>query len=109
VIAAGDRHRDVGWVEISADDGLTWEPLESYSGGGVFGREAGSLPRAASPEWAAVDWRSVAIDLNPYSGTVRLRFSLEVDQAASDKGWVIDDVRVESGYSVFLPLVLRSG
>ncbi len=109
VIAAGDGHRDVGSVEISADGGVTWEPLVSYSGGGVFGDwQWGTARDAVSSGWVDVDWHDVAVDLSPYSGTVRLRFGLEVDRAVSDKGWIIDDVRVKSGYCVFLPLILRS-
>jgi hypothetical protein len=110
VIAAGDTHRDVGRVEISTDDGVTWEPLASYSGGGVFGDQQWGLAQdAASSEWADVDWQDVLIDLSPYSGTVRLRFGLEVDEAVSDKGWVIDDIRVQTAEQrIFLPLILRS-
>jgi subtilisin-like proprotein convertase family protein len=109
VIAAGDGHRDVGSVEISTDGGVTWNSLTGYSGGGVFGdRQLGTAQGAASSEWADVDWQDVAVDLSSYSGTVRLRFGLEVDGAVSDKGWIVDDVRVQSGHRVFLPLILRS-
>jgi hypothetical protein len=109
VIAAGDGHRDVGRVDISTDGGATWEPLAGYSGGGVFGdRQRGTARDAASSEWADVDWRDVAVDLSAYGGSVCLRFGLEVDGTVSDKGWVIDDVRVQSGHRVFLPLILRS-
>jgi hypothetical protein len=109
VIAAGEGHRDVGRVDISTDGGGMWEPLASYSGGGVFGdQQWGTVLDAASSEWTDVDWQDVAVDLSSYSGTVRLRFGLEVDEAVSDRGWVIDDVRVQSGYRVFLPLVMGS-
>jgi hypothetical protein len=96
----------VGRVEISTDGGGTWEPLASYSGGGVFDQQWGTAQGTTSSEWADVDWRDLAIDLSSYSGTVRLRFGLEVDEAVSDKGWVIDDVRVQPGHRVFLPLII---
>ena len=66
-----------------------------------------------SPEWTEVSWKDVEIDLSTYTGTVRLRFSLEVDQDVSDKGWVLDDVMVKSGSgtspetNVFLPIILK--
>jgi hypothetical protein len=108
---------DVAWVEISSDGGETWSDLQAYTGGGIYdifpagqraGRRiglssyAGALvpdpagPGAASGEWANPDWKSVEISLAGYSGAVRLRFSLVVDQYASDKGWLIDDVVVRS-------------
>ena len=61
-----------------------------------------------SPEWADVKWKNVWIRLDAYTGTVRLRFSLEVDQNVSDKGWVIDKVMAQSGHHVFLPLILKN-
>ncbi|UCC89077.1 MAG: DUF11 domain-containing protein, partial [Anaerolineales bacterium] len=94
VIAQGTGHQDVGRVEISADDGVSWTELASYSGGGVFGLGTQDVE---SPEWASVDWKEVEIDLSPYTGTVRLRLSLEVDENVSDKGWIIDDLLVQSG------------
>jgi hypothetical protein len=111
---------DVAWVEISSDGGETWSDLQAYTGGGIYdifpagqraGRRiglssyAGSLvsdpfpPGAMSGEWANPDWKSVEISLAAYSGAIRLRFSLVVDQYASDKGWLIDDVIVKSATS----------
>jgi len=106
VIAQGPTHQDVARVEISADGGATWGELASYSGGGLFGEGPGA--QVESPEWADVKWKNVWIRLDAYTGTVRLRFSLEVDQNVSDKGWVIDKVMAQSGHHVFLPLILRN-
>jgi subtilisin-like proprotein convertase family protein len=114
IARVGDS-RDVGRVEISADGGITWQELASYSGGGVFG-EGVTVQDIPSPEWTDVAWKDVAIDLSAYTGTLRLRFSLQVDRNISDKGWVIDDVMVKSGsgtnpsdYNLFLPIILRGG
>jgi hypothetical protein len=107
---------DVAWVEISSDGGETWSDLQAYTGGGIYdifpvGQRAGRrislssyagslvsdsfLPGATSGEWADPDWKNAEISLAGYSGAVRLRFSLVVDQYASDKGWLIDDVMVK--------------
>jgi hypothetical protein len=101
--------QDLGRAEISLDGGVTWTGLASYSGGGPLGFRAQDIE---SSEWTDVQWQDVAIALNAYTGTVRMRFSLEVDQDYSAKGWLIDDVIVQSseirpGPSVFLPIILR--
>jgi hypothetical protein len=105
VIARVGDSRDVGRVEISTNGGATWTRLASYSGGGIFGSE----PRAVnSQEWRDVAWRQAKFDLSPYAGSkkVRLRFSLEVDQTVSDKGWVIDQVLVTAGAKpITLPVI----
>ena len=93
VIAKLGTSVDMGRVEISDDGGASWAVLAGYSGGGPYppGRGPDDVP---SPEWANVDWKEVRLSLHGYNGTVRLRLSLEVDQAISDKGWVLDDVVV---------------
>ncbi|NJN68058.1 MAG: hypothetical protein HC884_15785 [Chloroflexaceae bacterium] len=112
VFARTGEHEDVGRVELSPDDGTTWEVLASYRGGGPFDSSV-QLQESESEEWTDVAWEDVAIDLSQYHGTVQLRFSLEVDQAASDKGWVIDHVEVASAsgaggtQTVYLPLIRR--
>jgi hypothetical protein len=109
VIAQVGASRDVGRVEISTDDGATWAELTAYSGGGIYGDRGLDVP---GQEWTGDTWQEVSISLTGYTGTVHLRFSLEVDQYVSDKGWLIDDVMVGSGGNpdnrIFLPLVLKA-
>jgi hypothetical protein len=93
VLARLGSSQDVARVEISTDNGATWATLASYSGGGIYGAGA-RVPDVQALEWTNISWKQVSIDLSGYSGTVRLRFILEVDQTVSDKGWVIDDVEV---------------
>jgi uncharacterized repeat protein (TIGR01451 family) len=103
VLANGETHRDVGWVEASNDSGLTWETLQGYTGGGVFGNRI--LPSALSlfgdgqdtSEWHDVDWRTAELGLSGFTDTIRLRLCLEVDQDASDRGWVMDNLLVRAG------------
>ena len=114
VLARVGSSQDVARVEISTDGGATWAELARYSGGGIFGEGVGAQD-VESPEWTNVSWKKVEIGLGGYTGMVRLRFSLEVDQYVSDKGWIIDDVMVRSGSggsppgaNLFLPIILKN-
>jgi hypothetical protein len=111
VLAKINASQDVGRVEISTNNGTTWQQLASYSGGGVYGA-AGQEVNA--PEWTNVSWQNASINLSPYTGTVRLRFRLEVDQNISDKGWVLDNIMVRAASAppppdnnLFLPFILK--
>jgi hypothetical protein len=101
--------QDVARVEITTDDGATWTELVSYAGG----YPVQDIQVEDFPEWTAVGWEQVGIDLSAYDGSVRLRFSLEVDQFGADRGWVIDNVEVKSTgvFSpdtwLYLPLILN--
>ncbi|CAG0931280.1 hypothetical protein TFLX_02063 [Thermoflexales bacterium] len=98
--------QDGGRVEISTDNGVTWRELARYAGG-----LRTSLSKVlVDSEWADVQWKDVEIDLSAYTGTVRLRFTLEVDRVGADRGWVLDQVMVRAkphGTQVFLPAILR--
>jgi hypothetical protein len=68
-----------------------------------------------SSEWTNPNWQAVELNLADYAGaeSVRLRFSLTVDDAVSDKGWIIDDLIItasdgQGGINrVFLPIILK--
>ena len=109
ILAKVGDSQDTARIEVSTDDGATWTELASYSGGGIFDAEVGPLD-VSSPEWANVNWQPVALDLSPYSGPLRLRFSLEVDESVSDKGWVFDNLMVRSGPAtqLYLPIIRKA-
>jgi hypothetical protein len=107
VLARLGSSEDLARVEISTDDGASWQLLKSYSGGGPYGLVA---RQALDSEWQDVNWKYETIDLSGYAGTLRLRFSLTVDGSVSDKGWLLDDVRVFSPDDLgarYLPLISR--
>jgi FG-GAP-like repeat/FG-GAP repeat/IPT/TIG domain len=112
VLANTSTSQDLGLIDISRDGGSTWTRLATYSGD----LSAGTRTKAHAPslstteaEWADNSLREVQIDLHFYSGTVLLRFSLDVDDRLADKGWVIDDVIVadngSEGSQLYLPLM----
>jgi hypothetical protein len=65
---------DRGEVEISANNGVTWQRLRSFTG-------------------TALGWRREMISLDAYRGqTVRVRFRLVTNAFGVRDGWYIDDV-----------------
>ncbi|MEO5617846.1 MAG: FlgD immunoglobulin-like domain containing protein, partial [Candidatus Eisenbacteria bacterium] len=78
---------DYGIVEISNDDGLSWNELARYD----QGDDPGWLDNAADP----TDWRPVDLDLAAYNGQeVLIRFRLQSDANLEFDGWYVDNVRV---------------
>jgi hypothetical protein len=110
VLAKVGASQDVGRIEISSDDGVTWNELAMYTGGGIFGI---SQSDTSSPEWGNANWQSGQVNLSAYTGTIRLRLSLTVDAEASARGWIVDDLMVAGGapappaQPIYLPIVLK--
>ncbi len=68
---------DYGYVEISTDEGATWQQIgEEFNG-------------------TSNGWERVEIDLRGYSGAIYIRFRQTSDYAITHEGWYIDDVSVE--------------
>ncbi len=67
---------DFGYIEASADGGVTWQTLYQCDN------------QAA--------WQNHVLDLSAYAGQpdVRIRFRLQTDSSVTRPGWSIDDVRV---------------
>ncbi len=96
--------QDIATIELSIDDGATWQPVATYTGGGIFDTVGSSigLLDVESPEWNNADWKDVTLSLGPalggHTGLVKLRFSLTVnDDDVASKGWIFDDLRVQTG------------
>ncbi len=72
-----EANKDVGYVEVSKDGGITWTDLFFATG-------------------IQPDWNQARIDLTEYVGfTVVLRFRIVTDSLNHYDGWTIDDVRIE--------------
>ncbi|HSD82754.1 MAG TPA: LamG-like jellyroll fold domain-containing protein, partial [Anaerolineae bacterium] len=82
VIDSRPPSQDWGRVEISTDNGTTWHELAHYTGG----LRTGLSKAIINSEWADAQWKEVEIDLSTYTGTVRLRFNLEIDRVGADRG-----------------------
>ena len=98
-----EKDWDYAYVEISTDDGQTWQILETPSGvntnpnGNSFGwAYTGQSGGGNEPEWIKEE-----VDLSDYAGQpVLIRFEYVTDDAVNRPGLVLDDVSIpEIGYS----------
>jgi len=89
---------DFAYVMVSADDGATWTPLST-------GRTTTDDPHhnAYGPAYtgASDGWVEEVVDLSPYAGReILLRFEVITDDAVTQPGMVLDDIRIpEIGYA----------
>jgi hypothetical protein len=93
---SGDYAWDGGIVEITTDQGATWQQITPEGG---YPYKISSNP--ASPFSAntpcysgSVNWEQEEFDLSAYSGEVHIRFRFGTDGNVTREGWYIDDVRV---------------
>jgi MYXO-CTERM domain-containing protein len=88
-------------VEISADNGASWEDVSKYGKIGYSGK-IGNLAKNPladrdgftdqNPSWPKMDPVSVNLGKAFAGKTVLVRFRIGSDEAASAFGWVLDDV-----------------
>ena len=100
ILAKVGTSQDLAQVELSTDNGATWQPLAGPFGGGDIydtppesGREPASGP--TDQEWTDLHWKSEQISLGDYAGqAILLRFALTADHRIADRGWIIDEVKI---------------
>jgi hypothetical protein len=108
LISADTQNDFVAWngavVEISPDDGATWQIVEPVGGythelmndlnplHGVDGCFSGE----------SADWEQVTFDLSQYQGDVLVRFRLALDGYGEGEMWAIDDINLFAGNPVGL-------
>lgn len=87
-------------LEISTDDGGTWNDLgEFITSNGYNGviNSGYSNPLSGQDAWVGdlTNWTKVEVDLNSFAGQdVQIRWRIGCDSSVSDVGWYIDDVQV---------------
>ncbi|HEY3353630.1 MAG TPA: M36 family metallopeptidase [Polyangia bacterium] len=101
---SGAVYYDGAVIEITTDDGVTWEDLANYADpgyGGTIDNTSGN-PLADrrgfvdhNPSWPATDDVSVDLGLTFAGQDVRLRFHIGTDQAAGGAGWELDDIALQ--------------
>jgi len=88
-------------LEVSTDDGATWQPLPDSAllaapARGTLASSFGN-PLGGARGWCGTqDWTRVLVDLNDYAGqTLRLRWSLGSDDANGGEGAFLDDLMIQ--------------
>ena len=101
-----EKDFDYGYVEVSTDDGATWETLrgEYTTTDNPNGANLGNAYTGKSKEQgnaAQGGWLRESIDLTPYAGKeVQVRFEYITDDGYNAQGFAIDDISIpELGYS----------
>ncbi|MBN1754910.1 T9SS type A sorting domain-containing protein, partial [bacterium] len=97
--AHSGRCYDGGLVEISLDDGGSWNQIFP-EGGYPFTIRDGSI-RGPFYEDTPVfsghrNWEELEFDLSAYTGIIRLRWRFGSDGAYAGEGWYLDDITLES-------------
>jgi hypothetical protein len=95
------RAWDAGAVEISIDEGSSWQGIAPVDGYPYTiwdtAPSAGSPFEVGTPCFSgSTDWKQEQFDLSAYSGLIHLRFRFGSDDWTEKEGWYIDDVQVSS-------------
>ena len=85
---------DYVYLEVSTDDGQTWQILTTPSG-------TGEDPSGNSYGWGyngqTNQWRDETVDLSEYAGQkVQIRFEYITDAALNGEGFMLDEVHVDA-------------
>lgn len=100
-----ERFFDAGIVQISNDNGVTWDPMDpdkiirgDFSGKIQYGLFA--IPNIKAWHGNSDGWIPTIVDLSDYSGdNIRLRFRFGSDGNTASVGWFIDDIEVMDAFS----------
>lgn len=94
---AGNQAWDGALVEISLDDGASWNPLQPIGGYPyqIIANPASPFP-PGYPVWSGtLDWTQARFDLSAYAGQrIRLRWRFGSDAAVNYEGWYVDDLNL---------------
>ena len=95
-----EEGHDGGIVEVSTDEGDTWETF-APEGGYPTVMTTGPLAGESAFSGSSGGWEKVSFDLTPYSGSeLIMRFHFLSDGSATDCGWYIDDFGYHQAYGV---------
>lgn len=97
VFPDGVHYWDSGVMEITDNDGLTWQPLVPEGGypGLITSNMASPFPPDTPCFVNTEGWEPVGADLSAFAGReVRIRFRFGSDMYVTDEGWRLDDIVV---------------
>ena len=91
---------DFGFVQISDDDGATWQSLActgttTSHDPGAIATVASNVPGYTGTQGSAASPLSASCDLSAYDGAVLLAFRFVSDPAVEQTGWFVKDILVD--------------
>jgi hypothetical protein len=92
---------DYAYVRVSTDGGKTWEFQNTSECGGRASNPNGNnraVTESGGITGDSAGWQECTLDLAAYAGkNVLVRFEYDTDQATTEAGYVVDDVRLVDG------------
>jgi hypothetical protein len=94
---------DYAYLRISKDQGNTWEFVNTSGCGGTATDPNGNnraITESGGITGDSGGWVDCSLDLTPYAGgPVLIRFEYDTDQATTEAGYVVDNVKLVDGDS----------
>ena len=92
---------DYAYVRVSTDDGNTWQFVNTSGCGGRATDPNGNnraITESGGITGDSGGWQDCSLDLTPYAGgPVLIRFEYDTDQAVSEAGYAVDNVKLVDG------------
>lgn len=92
---------DYGYVRVSQDAGATYDYLTTTDCGGRATDPNGNnraVTESGGITGDSAGWQTCSLDLTTYAGgPVLIRFEYDTDQATTEPGWAIDNVKLKDG------------
>lgn len=99
---------DYAYVRVSPDGGKTWEFQNTSECGGRATNPNGqnrAVTESGGMTGDSTGWQECTLDLAAYAGKkVLIRFEYDTDQATTEAGYVVDDVKLVDGGKNVWPL-----
>jgi hypothetical protein len=96
-----EENWDYAYVRVSQDQGNTWDFINTSACGGVATDPNGNNRAIAESGGITGDsggWKDCTLDLTTYAGgPVLVRFEYDTDQATTEAGYVVDNVKLVDG------------
>ena len=98
---------DYAYVRVSEDGGKTWDYQTTTDCGGRATNPNGNnraVVESGGITGDSAGWKDCALDLAAYAGKkVLIRFEYDTDQATTEPGYVVDDVKLSDGSKAIWP------
>ena len=96
-----EENWDYAYVRVSRDEGNTWEFVNTSGCGGRATDPNGNnraITESGGITGSSDGWQDCSLDLTPFAGgPVLIRFEYDTDQAVTEPGYAVDNVKLVDG------------